>query len=140
MAGRRPHDPDAFARELAQLSKMGKTALWRRYEEVFGTKARCCHPRTLRVQIARKLASTPARPAPSARSATTQAVAAPQALRGTLVKEYRGERHEVVVIAGGFEYRGQKFRSLSALARAITGTTWNGLRFFAVTRAAEDVA
>ncbi len=47
-----------------------------------------------------------------------------------LSKEHRGERHEVTVRADGFDYRGQRFDSLSAIARRITGTNWNGLRFF----------
>jgi hypothetical protein len=41
--------------------------------------------------------------------------------------------HEVTVTPGGFVYRGQTYTSLSAIAKAITGTTWNGKLFFAVT-------
>jgi len=47
-----------------------------------------------------------------------------------LVREWDGQRHEVTVVPGGFEYRGRRYRSLSAIASAITGTHWNGLRFF----------
>jgi len=47
-----------------------------------------------------------------------------------LVREWDGERHEVTVVHGGFEYRGRRYRSLSAIASAITGTHWNGRRFF----------
>ena len=47
-----------------------------------------------------------------------------------LVREWDGERHEVTVVRGGFEYRGRRYRSLSAIAREITGTRWNGPRFF----------
>jgi len=47
-----------------------------------------------------------------------------------LVREWDGERHEVTVVHGGFEYRGKRYRSLSAIASAITGTHWNGRRFF----------
>lgn len=47
-----------------------------------------------------------------------------------LIKEWGGERHEVTIRTDGFDYRGQRFRSLSAIARRITGTNWNGLRFF----------
>ena len=47
-----------------------------------------------------------------------------------LVREWDGQRHEVTVVHGGFEYRGRRYRSLSAIAKLITGTHWNGPRFF----------
>ena len=53
-------------------------------------------------------------------------------LPGTLLaREWQGERHEVIVGEDrNFEYRGAPYRSLSAVARAITGTRWNGPKFF----------
>jgi len=53
-------------------------------------------------------------------------------LPGTLLaREWQGERHEVIVGEDrNFEYRGIPYRSLSAVARAITGTRWNGPKFF----------
>jgi hypothetical protein len=36
----------------------------------------------------------------------------------------------VTVLKDGFDWRGQRYKSLSAVARAITGTRWNGYRFF----------
>ena len=53
-------------------------------------------------------------------------------LPGTLLaREWQGERHEVIVGEDrNFEYRGMPYRSLSAVARAITGTRWNGPKFF----------
>jgi len=47
-----------------------------------------------------------------------------------LVREYQGVQHAVTVLADGFEYEGRPYRSLSAIARAITGTRWNGWSFF----------
>lgn len=48
-----------------------------------------------------------------------------------LVREWKGERHEVEVNAdGSVLYRGETYASLSEAARAITGTRWNGPRFF----------
>lgn len=44
----------------------------------------------------------------------------------TLVREWGGRRHEVAVVEGGFEYDGSRFSSLSAAAKHITGTPWNG--------------
>lgn len=47
-----------------------------------------------------------------------------------LAREWRGRRHEVTVVPGGFEFAGRRYRSLSAVARAITGAHWNGPAFF----------
>ncbi len=47
-----------------------------------------------------------------------------------LVREYQGERHTVTVVPGGFSWQDSTYSSLSAIARAITGTPWNGPRFF----------
>jgi hypothetical protein len=47
-----------------------------------------------------------------------------------LMREWKGIDHCVTVLEDGFDYEGQKFRSLSAVARAITGTRWNGKLFF----------
>jgi hypothetical protein len=47
-----------------------------------------------------------------------------------LVREWAGKRHEVQVIAKGFQYGGETYRSLSKVAETITGTRWNGLLFF----------
>ena len=47
-----------------------------------------------------------------------------------LAREWAGRRHEVVVIESGVVYEGQKYGSLSEVARHITGQRWNGPRFF----------
>jgi hypothetical protein len=47
-----------------------------------------------------------------------------------LVREYQGERETVTVIPGGYVWRETTYASLSTIARAITGTAWNGPRFF----------
>lgn len=47
-----------------------------------------------------------------------------------ICREWGGEMHEVEVLKQSFLYQGQKFRSLSSIARRITGSSWNGLRFF----------
>jgi hypothetical protein len=51
-----------------------------------------------------------------------------------LVREYRGVEHMVTVLDAGYEWQGRPYRSLSAIARAITGTRWNGLVFFGIKR------
>ncbi len=46
------------------------------------------------------------------------------------VREWRGETHRVVVLEEGFEWKGTQWRSLSVIAREITGVHWSGPRFF----------
>lgn len=54
-----------------------------------------------------------------------------------LVREWDRKAHRVMVMANGFAWNGQSFDSLSKVAFAITGTKWNGPRFFGL-RARED--
>lgn len=61
----------------------------------------------------------------------------PRGVRATSVKPgtwlsrtWHGEVHEVVVLEGAFEYRGSRYRSLTAIAKHITGAAWSGPRFF----------
>ncbi len=50
---------------------------------------------------------------------------------GTIItRDFKGHQFSVKVLDDGFEYEGQVFRSLSAVAREITGTSWNGFTFF----------
>jgi hypothetical protein len=48
------------------------------------------------------------------------------------VRDYQGRRHTVTVAPEGYVWEGTSYSSLSAIARTITGTVWNGPRFFAV--------
>lgn len=47
-----------------------------------------------------------------------------------IAREWQGKRYEVDVVEGGFVHAGVRYASLSQIARAITGTRWNGPRFF----------
>ena len=47
-----------------------------------------------------------------------------------LVRMWNKKEHKVSIIQGGFEYGGQRFRSLTAIAEKITGSHWNGRHFF----------
>jgi hypothetical protein len=47
-----------------------------------------------------------------------------------LIREWQGVEHVVTVTVDGFEWQGRPYKSLSAIARAITGTRWNGWVFF----------
>lgn len=52
-----------------------------------------------------------------------------------LIRDWNGHRYEVITVPGGFEYDGRLYRSLSAIAKAITGTHWNGKLFFGIAKA-----
>ena len=54
----------------------------------------------------------------------------------TLVRQWRGHTHTVLVREDGFEYDGQHYRSLTVIAEQITGAHWSGPRFFGVSKRA----
>jgi hypothetical protein len=55
----------------------------------------------------------------------------PQLKPGTrMIREWQGRTYEVVVLDDGFSWQGMQYRSLSAIARRITGTAWSGPLFF----------
>jgi len=151
---------EAIYVEIERLERMHIQELRERYREVFGEDSRTTHKRHLvrriawRLQVlaqgdlserARRRALEIANAAdlktqvPSGwvtieRAAETarrerRAVRLPMA--GTLLRRvYRGRTVVVKVLTDGFEYEGQRYGSLSAVARAATGTHWNGLLFF----------
>ena len=55
-----------------------------------------------------------------------------------LVREWHGVTHTVVILTDGVEWRGQRFRSLSVVAREITGAHWSGPRFFGLKAVTAD--
>jgi hypothetical protein len=58
----------------------------------------------------------------------------------TLVRQWRGHTHTVLVHNDGFEYEGQRYQSLTAIAERITEAHWSGPRFFGLTKRARAVA
>ncbi len=48
------------------------------------------------------------------------------------IREYKGEKYEVVAIENGFKYKDKTYKTLSAVANIITETHWNGKKFFGV--------
>jgi len=62
-------------------------------------------------------------------------------MAGALLKRnYKGQTVQVRVLAKGFEFEGEVYRSLSAVARKITGTHWNGYHFFGLPRPPKETA
>lgn len=134
-----PVDPDAVEAEIERIQSLRPDevrALWR---ETFGREVpkaltRDLLVRTLCWQIQEKAFGglSPAMLKLLASYAKGKPVDRLRYLKpGTeIVREYRGERHTVVISGEGFSWRGKVYPSLTAIAREITGANWNGPRFF----------
>jgi len=137
--------PEQIARELAQLAQAPIATLRARYRGEFGVDPPPAFgPDLLRRSLAYKLQETAygklskatqrelerlvAQVAknPSARAALPRRIKP----GSVLVREWKGTSHRITVLARGFEHAGQTYESLSEIARLITGTRWNGPRFF----------
>ena len=57
-----------------------------------------------------------------------------------LIREWDGVENTVTVLKDGYDWQGRKFKSLSAVAFAITGTRWNGYRFFGMRERKREAA
>jgi hypothetical protein len=55
-----------------------------------------------------------------------------------LVREWQGTTHHVTIVADGYIWNGRTHASLSSITRAITGTKWNGPRFFGLREEVDD--
>ena len=121
---------------LRCLDLEGLRAVWR---ERWGAVPKLRSPDLLRHAIAWRLqaAAFGELDADTARRLRVQSAAArhvPLTPGTRLAREWKGELCEVEVAEGGFRFRGEAYRSLSQIARTITGTRWNGRRFFGLTR------
>jgi len=115
----RAHPPRTLRRDLLELG-----VAWKLQERVLGgisatTKRQLC-------ELARTMAEKSDLPA--ARTAVLRPGA-------RLIREWNGETHEVLVVEDGFLWRDKTWRSLSAIAREMTGTHWSGPRFFGIGKA-----
>ena len=69
------------------------------------------------------------------------AVDARNPMPGTkLLREWNGTEHTVTILSDGYDWQARKYKSLSAVAKAITGTNWNGFRFFGLRDKSRSVA
>jgi hypothetical protein len=55
-----------------------------------------------------------------------------------LIRQWDGQTHQVTVAEDGFEYKGERYKSLSEIARLITGTRWSGPLFFGLKQSQKD--
>jgi Protein of unknown function (DUF2924) len=147
-----PTDP-AVEDELDRLATMPIAQLRVRYREVFRTDPpKAFGPDLLRRSIAHRIQEKAygglSRPAQRLLDQATKAFAAkpngkialPRRIKpgSVLVREWKGKSHRVMVLAEGFAYDGSTFGNLSEIAGLITGTKWNGPRFFGLRSKAEE--
>jgi hypothetical protein len=146
-------NPDDLAREVRSLSTLGSKALKDKWRTLFGSEpprqiSRAFMLRAIAYRIqekslgglkpaTRRLLMQFAHDSAAARTP----VAAPSRIvqsGAVLVREWRGTSHRVSVLEKGFHFRGKRYRSLSEVAREITGTRWSGPLFFGLKGSQEE--
>lgn len=134
---------DALASDLRALEEMSLHQLRQFWEARWGMSPRLRSPPLLRFMIAWRLQSAAAggldtdTKARLRRKGTPRA--APPPVGTQLTREYKGVLHRAEVEAQGVRYDGRLYRSVSDVAQAITGTRWNGPRFFGLRKSTTDV-
>ena len=142
---RRSRDTERLAKELASLPHLDREELLQCWRALYGTapSAKISRPILIRALAYRLQERTLGglksatrrllqRVAERARAgAPIDAVPRPTLGLGTrLLREWNGVTHEAIVVESGVLFRGQHYRSLSEVARVITGSRWSGPRFF----------
>lgn len=132
---------DATSDPLAALAALDRRSLAERWAVVFG----CPAPRHAQATLLRAAlawhgqmaqlggdgSGGVARLVRGVRRAAAASVPIALLAPGTrLLRDWQGQTHHVTVLAHGFEYGDKTYRSLTAIARHITGTPWSGPRFF----------
>lgn len=155
--------------QLAALDKLTVAELVEKYREVFGVPTRTRNKDFLRKRVAWRIQELAegglsekalarieqlAPEAPVRWRATTATSGAEPAIEATtpqrdprlppvgsiLHRTHGGMDHQVTVLEDGFEHQGERYASLSRVARAIAGTPWNGFLFFGLKRRSEKEA
>jgi hypothetical protein len=146
---------DRIEIELAHLQTLGTDGLRARWRCAFGRTAPVHLPKPLllrilayRLQAERfgdldpaiaRLLDRVAREKGNDRSASVPLTDRDAIKPGVvLVREWEGRLHRVMALADGYAWNGTTYQSLSHVARAITGTRWNGPRFFGLRAKRED--
>jgi len=148
MMARRTVDPLHVADEVAGLGDLCLADLRQRWEALFGISPpkslrrdfliRACAYRIQVKAFGGLSAATKRRLhaiAEGLRDGRPVAAPPPRIKPGTrFIRSWGGKVHTVTALDRGFGYGGQRYRSLSAIAREITGTSWNGHAFFGLRR------
>ncbi len=129
-------------REIAALEVLDRSGLLRRWRSAFGRDAPPHLSRTLmkkaiaydmQAKVFGGLSGRTIRALKAAAKPESVAASRKPPGRGArLVREWNGILHEVDVVDDGYLWHGQRHRSLTAIALAITGTKWSGPRFFGI--------
>ena len=124
---------------LAELDKMDRTALGRLWTTLLGGAVpsmmsqgfqRHFLAHALQIKAKGDVPPSVARRLDQIQSGAERRVTPSLATGARLLRQWNGTTHVVDVVEGGFRWNGSQHRSLSAIARAITGTRWSGPRFF----------
>ncbi len=138
--------PDGVLAQISALKSAPADALKARWRELFGTEPPPYNRRFLESRLAYRLQElahgglsadahrrlkAAAGDLPAKGSKVGKRPAGDRPISGTrLIRDWKGVEHQVTVRDADFEYQGRPYKSLSAVARTITGTRWNGLVFF----------
>jgi len=151
---RRANWSEVSARDVASLSALGTSTLKQRWKALFGVDASRSVGRSLMIQaIAYRLqekalgglkpsaARILDRIGESRPKGASERIPRRKASAGTvLIREWRGVSHRITVLDSDVVYRGRRYKSLSEVARVITGTHWSGPLFFGLKRRTKEVA
>ena len=153
MKRRAPSDPVALAAEIDGLSQLGLDNLRERWKEIYGKASSREIGRSFLIRAiayrlqerayvglkpsSRRLLSEVAEQSASGKSPKAPRIRRAQS--GTiLVREWQGKAHRVTVLDEGVSFKGEHYRSLSEVAREITGSRWSGPRFFGLREAQKN--
>jgi len=126
---------DALLRRVAALATLSPAMLRDEWLRVLKSEPPRLTPDLMRLAIAfrlqeRQLGAVSARMRRELRTSSSQRVAAPMKPGTRLLRSWNGRSIEVIVTECGFQHDGRAYRSLSQIAREVTGTAWSGPRFF----------
>ncbi|CAJ0777487.1 hypothetical protein LMG18090_00824 [Ralstonia mannitolilytica] len=123
--------------DLSELVAMDRAALAKRWQQMFDHPA----PTKCRVEFLRQALGWQMQAAvfgglsasDRRRLLRGTSSAAPKLATGShLIRVWQGDTHQVTVLEDGYWYAGKRWRSLSSIAKAITGTSWSGPVFFGI--------
>jgi Protein of unknown function (DUF2924) len=141
-----------LAREIASLSELDAEVFRQRWKGLFGGDPSPCLGRSLMVRaLAYRLQERALgglklptqrildRVCEGREKAAAARIPKRRAGAGTvLIREWRGATHRVTVLDHDVVYRGRRYKTLSEVARAITGTRWSGPLFFGIERRTKE--
>lgn len=126
--------------EVARLQAMTTTQLRARFMELFGVVPKTNNRSFLFKRLAQRVQQPGGKALEGGKKGSGDPAPAPSETRlrdprlpgvgSVLSRDYKGKRLQVHVRERDFEYSGERFRSLSAIARQVTGVAWNGFLFF----------